>query len=62
MSGPGLVLLFLTGTFAAIDWGMSLEPRWASTIYGPMLIVGRGTVHAGAHDRGRHHCWRPTGR
>ena len=40
MSGPGLVLLFLTGTFAAIDWGMSLEPNWASTIYGTMLIVG----------------------
>ena len=34
LSGPGLVILFLTGTFAAIDWGMSLEPRWASTIYG----------------------------
>ena len=41
MSGPGLVLLFLTGTFAAIDWGMSLEPNWASTIYGTMLIVGQ---------------------
>ena len=41
MSGPGLVLLFLTGTFAAMDWGMSLEPNWASTIYGTMLIVGQ---------------------
>ena len=44
MSGPGLVLLFLTGTFAAIDWGMSLEPNWASTIYGTMLIVGRHSL------------------
>jgi len=40
LSGPGLVVLFITCSFAAIDWGMSLEPRWASTIYGPMLIVG----------------------
>jgi hypothetical protein len=40
MSGPGTVLLFLAGTFSAIDWGMSLEPRWTSTIYAPMIIVG----------------------
>jgi hypothetical protein len=40
LSGPGLVILFLTSTFATIDWAMSLEPKWASTIYGPMLIVG----------------------
>ena len=40
LSGPGLVILFITSSFAAIDWGMSLEPRWASTIYGAMLITG----------------------
>jgi hypothetical protein len=40
LSGPGLVILFLTSTFAAIDWAMSLEPRWASTIYGAMMITG----------------------
>jgi hypothetical protein len=40
LSGPGLVFLFLTSTFAAIDWGMSLEPRWTSTIYGAMLVPG----------------------
>jgi hypothetical protein len=40
LSGPGLVILFITCSFAAIDWGMSLEPRWASTMYGPMLITG----------------------
>jgi hypothetical protein len=39
-SGPGLVLLFLTGTFSAIDWMMSLEPRWASTVYGALVVVG----------------------
>lgn len=40
LAGPGIVLLFLAGTFSAIDWGMSLDPRWTSTIYGVMLIVG----------------------
>ena len=40
MSGPGLALLFLSSTFAAVDWGMSLEPKWFSTIYGAMLITG----------------------
>jgi hypothetical protein len=42
LSGPGLGILFLTGTFAVIDWGMSLEPAWYSTIYGAMVIVGWG--------------------
>lgn len=40
ISGPGLALLFFTTTFAVIDWFMSLEPDWYSTIYGAMLIVG----------------------
>ena len=29
-------------TFAAVDWAMSLEPHWFSTIYGVMFIVGQG--------------------
>jgi hypothetical protein len=40
VSGPGIVLLFLAGTFSAIDWGMALDPKWTSTIYGVMIIVG----------------------
>ena len=36
----GLVLLSLTTTFAAVDWGMSLAPHWFSTIYGVLFIVG----------------------
>jgi hypothetical protein len=39
ISGPGIVLLFLAGTFSAIDWGMSLDARWTSTIYGVMIIT-----------------------
>jgi hypothetical protein len=40
LSGPGTIILFLTGTFSAVDWVMSLEPDWVSTIYGAMLITG----------------------
>jgi hypothetical protein len=40
ISGIGLVLLSLTTTFAAFDWGMSLAPHWFSTMYGVLYIVG----------------------
>ncbi|MGI8654911.1 MAG: hypothetical protein ACR2LC_06805 [Pyrinomonadaceae bacterium] len=40
LSGPGLFVLALTLTFAMIDWVMSLEPRWYSTIYGVTFIAG----------------------
>lgn len=39
MSGPGLVLYGLTVTFFSIDWIMSLEPHWFSTIFGMIFIV-----------------------
>lgn len=39
-SGPGLVLFILTVTFASIDWIMSLEPEWYSTIYGVHFFGG----------------------
>jgi hypothetical protein len=42
ISGPGILLFGLTVTFAAIDWGMSLEPHWFSTIYGLIIMVGWG--------------------
>jgi hypothetical protein len=45
LSGPGLVLYGLTVTFASIDWIMSLDPLWYSTIFG-MLLAG-GQVLAG---------------
>lgn len=37
----GLVLYALTMTFAAVDWVMSLEPHWYSTIYGILIIGGQ---------------------
>jgi hypothetical protein len=42
LSAPGLVLYGLTVTFASIDWLMSLEPQWFSTIYGILVMGGQG--------------------
>src|SRR5687768_6264239 len=42
LSGPGLVLYVLTMTFASVDWVMSIDPHWFSTIYGVIFIVGQG--------------------
>jgi hypothetical protein len=41
VAGPGLILMGLTITFASIDWAMSLDPRWFSTIYGILFMVGQ---------------------
>ena len=38
--GAGLVVWALTVSIAAIDWWMSLEPRWRSTVYGGMIGIG----------------------
>ena len=40
LSAPGLVVFTLTTTFAFIDWIMSLEPHWFSTVYGAMFMIG----------------------
>ncbi len=42
LSGPGLVLFGLTVTFSSIDWVMSLEPEWHSTIYGMVFLAAYG--------------------
>jgi hypothetical protein len=42
LSRGGLVLYGLTATFAAVDWAMSLEPHWFSTIYGVIFMGGQG--------------------
>jgi len=39
LSAPGLLLYGLTCTFASIDWVMSLEPHWYSTIFGLIFMV-----------------------
>jgi hypothetical protein len=42
LSGQGLLLHGLAVTFASIDWVMSLEPEWFSTIYGVLVFVSMG--------------------
>jgi hypothetical protein len=39
LSGPGMVILIFSVTFASIDWYMSLEPEWFSTIYGFIFVA-----------------------
>lgn len=41
LSAPGLGLYGLTVTFASIDWVMSLEPHWYSTIYPVLFAVSQ---------------------
>jgi len=40
VAGPGLILYAFTITFAAIDWVMSLDPSWISTIFGLIILIG----------------------
>ncbi|PYX74800.1 MAG: hypothetical protein DMG78_05805 [Acidobacteria bacterium] len=40
VAGPGLILYGFTISFAAIDWIMSLDPSWISTIYGLIILIG----------------------
>jgi hypothetical protein len=42
VSAPGLLAYFITMTFASVDWIMSLDPHWYSTIFGLLLVVGQG--------------------
>ncbi|HET6512815.1 MAG TPA: hypothetical protein VFH43_11525, partial [Candidatus Kapabacteria bacterium] len=39
ISGPGLLFFILLCTFASVDWFMSTEPEWFSTIYGMLFIA-----------------------
>lgn len=42
LSAPGLVVYGITASLASIDWIMSLEPDWWSTMNGPLFMVGQG--------------------
>jgi hypothetical protein len=41
-SGIGALVYALTISFAAVDWVMSLDPHWGSTIYGMIFMAGEG--------------------
>ena len=42
VSGAGLVFYAFSATFAAIDWIMSINPHWYSTLFGFIFIGGQG--------------------
>lgn len=44
LAAPGLVLYVLTISFASMDWLMSVDPHWYSTIYGVWLLGGHGVA------------------
>jgi hypothetical protein len=42
LSGPGLVFWGFSVTFMAVDWILSIEPHWFSTIFGLLFLAGQG--------------------
>lgn len=44
LSGPGLVIYGLTTTVAFVDWVMSLEPGWYSTMFPVIIWIGQVLV------------------
>ena len=42
LAGPGLIFYGFSVTFMAIDWILSIDPHWFSTIFGLLLIAGEG--------------------
>ena len=42
LSAAGILLYILTMTFASIDWVMSRQPHYYSTVFGFIMIVGQG--------------------
>ncbi|HTK77773.1 MAG TPA: hypothetical protein VL371_21075 [Gemmataceae bacterium] len=41
LSAAGLILYALTITLASVDWVMSLEPKWFSSIFGALFGMGQ---------------------
>ena len=42
VSAPGLLVYALTISFATVDWVMSIDAHWYSTIFGLLFMVGQG--------------------
>ena len=42
ISGPGLIFYGFSVTFMAVDWILSINPHWFSTIFGLLFIAGEG--------------------
>jgi hypothetical protein len=41
LGAAGLILYFVTASFAIIDWVQSLQPHWGSAAYGLIMIFGQ---------------------
>src|SRR5437764_13249938 len=41
LSGPGLVIYPITMTFAAVDWVMSMDADWYSTMFPILICIGQ---------------------
>jgi hypothetical protein len=41
LSGPGIALYPLTATFVLVDWVLSLEPNWYSTMFLVLIVIGQ---------------------
>ncbi|HVF46479.1 MAG TPA: hypothetical protein VNA17_02825 [Pyrinomonadaceae bacterium] len=39
-SGPVMVIFVLVITFAVVDWMMTLDPHWFSTMWGLLFVIG----------------------
>lgn len=39
LSGPGLILWGIGVTYSCVDWAMSIESHWFSTIYGMIFMI-----------------------
>ena len=53
ISGFGVLVYSITMTVGAIDWVMSLDPTWYSSVYGFMFLVSQGyAVLALVHHHG----------
>jgi hypothetical protein len=42
IGGPGLIFWGFSVTFMAVDWVLSLDPHWFSTMFGLLIIAGQG--------------------
>lgn len=41
LSGPGVAIVPLTASFAFVDWAMSIEANWFSTVFPVIILAGQ---------------------
>jgi hypothetical protein len=44
VAAPALIIYVLAATAASVDWLMSLDPHWYSSLFGMMFVVGQGVA------------------